>query len=81
MKKRMKNTLWIFLIIGVIAGIWLFLQKKGKLELATGIEPVLDAKSEKEFIPGTDRPVGLRPRPGNNLLGFLSPFNRRILGL
>lgn len=55
----MKNTLWIFLVIGIIAGMWLYLRKKDTLELATGLKPVTD------YLPGTDIPVGLRPIPGD----------------
>lgn len=79
MKKKIKNTLWIFLIIGVIAGLFLYLRKKGKLELAEGVE--VEGKKLPDYLPGTDIPVGLRPRPGDNLLGFLSPPRHERLWL
>jgi len=72
----MKLNFWIFLTVGIIILAFIYLRKKEKLELAIGvtkpgIEPGITNGIEKlpDYLPGTDIPVGLRPRPGNGLLG------------
>ena len=72
----MKLNFWIFLFVGIIIVVLLYLRKEKKLDLAGGIDtgitlpddPVVDLP---DLIPGTDIQVGLKPKPGN---GIYQPF-------
>lgn len=69
----MKKVFWIFLFVGLIGVILWCQRKKGITGLAGVLETEFYQGTPLEpvsVIPGTDIPVGLRPRPGNGLLGF-----------
>lgn len=72
----MKKSSWIFvfIFIGVIAGVLLYLQKKGKLTLAGGvIEP--EGKgfiTPYPYLPGIEPiPLGLKPKNKKEILNFI----------